>query len=129
MAQNNKPPAHGAVTGTLPPDCAAVLVYTTFPDLDAAERVGRVLVEQRHAGCINILPAMVSVYVWQGQLERAQEVVLIAKTTRDAAEACMAAILAHHPYDKPAVLAVPVAAGAAAYLDWIAAGTGKPPAS
>lgn len=123
MTANDKPPAQGALTGSVPDDCAAVLVYTTFPNLEAAERVGHTLVEQRHAGCINILTGMISLYVWQEQLERAQELVLIAKTTRGALDACMAAILAHHPYDNPAVLALPVAAGATAYLDWIAAGT------
>ena len=122
--ENNKPPAHGALSGTLPPDCAAVLVYTTFPDLAAAEQAGRALVEQGQAGCINILPGMISLYVWQGQLERAQEVVLIAKTTRQQAEACMAAILDAHPYETPAVLTLPVAAGATAYLDWIRSGVG-----
>lgn len=124
MAENDKPPLRTALSGTLPDDCAAVLVYTTFPDLAAAEQAGRVLVEQRHAGCINILPGMVSLYVWQGQLERAQELVLIAKTTRAAADGCMAAILKLHPYDTPAVLAVPVTAGASAYLDWIKLGVG-----
>lgn len=126
MTENDKPPMRTLLSGTLPPACAAVLVYTTFPDLGAAEQAGRLLVEQRHAGCINILPGMVSLYVWEGQLERANEVVLIAKTTAEAANACMAAILAVHPYDTPAVLAVPVAAGAAAYLDWIAHGSGPP---
>lgn len=131
MAENDKPPLRTALSGTLPADCAAVLVYTTFPDLAAAERAGRVLVGQRHAGCINILPGMVSLYIWQEQLERAQEVLLIAKTTSAAAEACMAAVLQLHPCDTPAVLAVPVAAGAAAYLDWIQLGVGPvhgPPA-
>ncbi len=124
MAENDKPPLRTVLSGSLSPDSAAVLVYTTFPDMAAAEQTGRVLVEQRHAGCVNILPGMVSLYVWQGQLERADEVVLIAKTTRDAADTCMAEILKLHPYDTPAVLAVPVAAGAAAYLDWIARGVG-----
>lgn len=125
MIENDKPPLRTGLSGTLPPDCAAVLVYTTFPDLAAAEQAGRSLLEQRHAGCINILPGMVSLYVWQGQLERAQEVVLIAKTTREAAGRCMAAILGIHPYKTPAVLAVPVAAGATAYLDWIEGHTNK----
>ena len=125
MVENDKPSLRTGLSGTLPPDCAAVLVYTTFPDLAAAEQAGRTLLEQRHAGCINILPGMVSLYVWQEQLERAQEVVVIAKTTREAASKSMTAILGIHPYDTPAVLAIPVGAGATAYLDWIEGHTNK----
>lgn len=123
MAENDKPSASNAIKGRVAPQSEAVLVYTTFPSLQTAESAGRSLVTGRLAGCINILPAMVSLYFWDGKLERADEVVLIAKTAADRADACMAAIVAAHPYDTPAVLALPVAAGSAAYLDWIVSGT------
>lgn len=124
MAANDKPSARMQVTGRVPPDSAAVLVYTTFPSSAAAEALGRLLVEQQLAGCINILPGMVALYVWQGALERAEEVVLIAKTVPERAQACMAEILKQHPYDTPAVLALPVAAGGAGYISWLRTGTG-----
>lgn len=112
-----------ALIGQVPADCVAVLVYTTFPDLAAAEALGGLLVEQQLAGCVNILPAMRSIYVWQGQLERAAECVLIAKTAPERAPACMEAMARHHPYDTPAVLALPVSAGSADYISWILAGS------
>lgn len=124
MNANDKPSHRGRVTGRVPGDCAAVLVYTTFPSREAAETAGRALVEGELAGCINILAPMVAIYRWQGVTERAEEAVLIAKTSAAKAEACMEAILAAHPYDTPAVLALPVAAGAADYIAWILAGTG-----
>ncbi|MEZ5900668.1 MAG: divalent-cation tolerance protein CutA [Hyphomicrobiaceae bacterium] len=123
MDENDKPSASNAIKGRVAPQSEAVLVYTTFPTLQVAESAGRSLITGRLAGCINILPAMVSLYLWEGKLERADEVVLIAKTASDRADACMAAIVAAHPYETPAVLALPVAAGNAAYLDWIVSGT------
>ena len=123
MAENSKPAADTQLTGVVPADCAAVLVYTTFPDDASARSAGRILVEQQLAGCVNILPGMVSMYVWKGALEEANECVLIAKTTSERVQDCMRAILAAHPYETPAVLGIPVLAGAKGYLDWIRAGT------
>lgn len=127
MARNDKPSLKTRLTGTVPADCAAVLVYTTFPSRAAAEAAGEALVKARLAGCINILAPMVAIYEWEGKLQRAEEAVMLAKTSAEGADACMAAILAHHPYDTPAVLALPVAAGAAAYIGWIAAQVGGVP--
>ena len=126
MVKNNKSPSDANLTGNIPADCAAALVYTTFPDLAAAERAGRYLVESRLAGCVNILPGMVSLYVWQGQLERSEEVVLLAKTTTEGADICIQAIVQNHPYETPAVIVLPVAAGATGYLDWLKSGIGPP---
>ncbi|MEQ1714919.1 MAG: divalent-cation tolerance protein CutA [Hyphomicrobium sp.] len=128
VTENDKPARCGPsprdkLEGVLAPECAAILVYTTFPNCAAAEASGRHLVQEGLAGCINILPGMISIYLWQGTLQRSEEVVLIAKTTPERAEACMAAVLERHPYETPAVLALPVTAGGAAYLDWIRAGT------
>ena len=58
----------------------AVTVYTTWPSIVEAERAGRAIVERRLAACVNILPGMVSHYWWEGKIERAEEVVMIAKT-------------------------------------------------
>src|ERR1700722_14628842 len=69
----------------------AVLVYTTFPSIGEAERAGRALVERRLCACVNILPGMVSLYWWQGAIERGDEVVMIIKTRASLAEAGRAA--------------------------------------
>lgn len=97
------------------------LVYSTFPTLAAAEEVARALVEARLAACGNILPQMISLYRWEGKMERTEEVVLLLKTTARRAAEVVEAVRARHPYDVPAILVLPVEGGAAAFLGWIAA--------
>lgn len=96
-----------------------VLVYTTWPDAAAAEEAGRALVEARLAACANILPGMVSLYHWQGALERAQEAVLILKTRRDLARSLTAAVRERHPYEMPAILVLSVDDAEPAFAQWI----------
>jgi periplasmic divalent cation tolerance protein len=69
-----------------------VLVYATFPSGEVAETMGRQLVEQRLAACVNILPGMTSIYRWEGVIERDSEVVMIVKTRASLAEAAMGAV-------------------------------------
>jgi periplasmic divalent cation tolerance protein len=100
-----------------------VLVYTTWPSAREAEAAGRDLVEARLCACVNILPAMVSVYSWEGKIERGEEAVMILKTRRDLSSALMAAVQAAHPYDTPAIIELPVSAIDPRYGAWIAAET------
>ncbi|MFN0218052.1 MAG: divalent-cation tolerance protein CutA [Hyphomicrobium sp.] len=104
------------------PALSIVVVYATFPDRAAALAVGRALVEARLAGCINVLPAMTSVFVWKGRTETADEAVLIAKLPTAGAAAAIAFIAEHHSYDTPAILALPITMGFLPYLEWLAAG-------
>lgn len=104
-------------------DAGYVVVYATFRDEVSALEAGRALVEARLAGCINVLPGMTSVYVWQGRTETAREAVLIAKTRASLAGETVAAIKAGHGYDVPAILVIPVIDGNPDYLAWLAAGT------
>ena len=76
----------------------AVLVYTTYPSLVEAEQAGRTLVERRLCACVNILPGMVSLYWWQGAIERGEEVVMIIKTRASLAEEVRAAVKEMHSY-------------------------------
>ncbi len=101
----------------------ARLVFCTCPDAATAQALARLLVERRLAACVNLLPPMQSLYRWQGQVEQAEEVQLLAKTTADRLEALSAAILQHHPYELPEILALSPNAGLPAYLDWIRAQT------
>ncbi len=96
-----------------------VLVYSTFPSGEVAETVGRQLVEQRLAACVNILPGMTSIYRWEGEIARDIEVVMIIKTRASLAQAAMSAVAADHAYANPALLVIPIEAGAALYLDWL----------
>ena len=96
-----------------------VLVYTTFPSVVEAEKVGNDLVSARLAACVNILPGMISTYRWQGAVERAEETVMIIKTRASLAEAVRASVRATHPYETPAIMVLPVESVDDRYFAWI----------
>jgi periplasmic divalent cation tolerance protein len=100
-------------------DTAMALVYCPCPDLAVAKRLGNALLDARLAGCVNILPGMVSLYDWQGARETADEVVLIAKTQLDKAEEARSLIEREHPYDVPAILTIALADMNAPYREWL----------
>jgi periplasmic divalent cation tolerance protein len=101
----------------------AVLVYTTYPSVVEAEQAGRALVEQRLCACVNILPGMVSLYWWQGKVDRGEEVVMIIKTRASLAEPVRAAVKQMHSYSTPAILVLPVESVDPDYHAWIVAET------
>jgi periplasmic divalent cation tolerance protein len=101
----------------------AVFVYTTFPSIGEAEQVGRTLVERRLCACVNILPGMVSLYWWQGAIERGDEVVMIIKTRAALAEAVRAAVRQLHSYTTPAIVVLPLDSVDPDYHAWILAET------
>jgi periplasmic divalent cation tolerance protein len=105
-----------------------VLVYSTFPSLDAAEAVGRELVERRLAACVNILPGMTSIYRWEGAIARDTEVVMIIKTRASLADPAIDAVKALHTYTNPALLVVPIIGGSADYLRCLGEETSDPAA-
>jgi periplasmic divalent cation tolerance protein len=105
----------------------AVLLYTTYPSVVEAEQAGRALVERRLCACVNILPGMVSLYWWQGNIDRGEEVVMIIKTRASLAEPVRAAVKQMHSYSTPAILVLPVETVDPAYLDWIMAETEAKP--
>lgn len=96
-----------------------LLVLTNLPDAASAERLAQAVIAQRHAACVNILAPCTSVYHWQGRTETAQEIPLLIKTAVEAYPALEATIRAHHPYELPEIIAVPVSAGLPAYLRWV----------
>jgi len=102
----------------------AISVYIVTADMAEADRIAEALVAERLVACVNILGAVRSVYRWQGAVERADEVAMIAKTTQTLFDALNARVRALHSYDTPAIVAWPIVAGDAAYLDWIVAETG-----
>ena len=105
-----------------------VFVYTTYPSVVEAEKAGRALLERELAACVNILPGMVSLYRWQGALERGEEAVMIIKTRASLAEPVCAAVKEMHAYATPAILVIPIESVDQTYLAWILAETegGKP---
>lgn len=101
----------------------ALLCLCTCPDEPTAARIARALVEARLAACVNLLPAVRSVYRWQGRVEEAGEALLLIKTAPERFPALRERLVALHPYELPELIAVETAAGLPAYLDWIAAET------
>lgn len=95
-----------------------LLAYVTAP-ASAAEPLARALVEARVAACVNLLPAVRSVYRWQGQVETADEVLLVCKTTEAAWTAFESLVRERHPYELPEIVAVPMARVEARYRDWV----------
>lgn len=96
-----------------------LMVHCTVPDAETAERIGRTVVDERLAACVNILPGVRSIYRWDGAVESADELLLIAKTTRSSFDALRDRLVALHPYELPQVVAVKLELGSADYLDWV----------
>jgi len=97
----------------------------TAGDAGEAARIGRTLVEERLAACANVVGPIRSVYRWQGAVEEAAEHLLLVKARADDLPALEARVRALHSYQLPEVLALPVAAGSAAYLAWLAQSTAR----
>lgn len=96
-----------------------VSIYTLFADGSEAERIGRAVVEERLAACVNLLGPAQSIYRWQGNLETTTEVVAIFKTVDDKAEALITRIASMHSYDVPCIAALPIDRILKPYADWV----------
>lgn len=98
--------------------------FSTCPDAATAERIARALVDARLAACVNLLPDVRSVYRWDGDVVVDDEVLLMIKTTPAQLPALRDRLVALHPYEAPELIALPVADGLPAYLQWVADSTG-----
>lgn len=103
----------------------AIIVFMTASNGEEAARLADMLVGAHLAACVQILPEMESVYRWQGTIERAAEILLLAKTTRSKFEELEREVRALHSYDTPEIIAVPVVAGSVSYVDWLIKSTKK----
>jgi periplasmic divalent cation tolerance protein len=104
---------------------SVVSVYVIFGNADEAERIGRQMIEERLAACVNILGPCRSIYRWQGAVESGDEVPAIFKTTDGQSEALVARIIELHSYEVPAVAVWPVLRLPSAYGDWVEQSVGK----
>ena len=95
-----------------------LVVLVTCPP-DKAQGIADALVEERVAACVNVVPSLRSVYRWKGAVHHDEEAMLLVKTTKDRFEALKQAVLRHHPYELPEVIAVPVDRGHTPYLEWV----------
>ena len=105
----------------------ALIVFCSVPPA-AADRLARMLVEERLAACVQALPGLRSTYRWDGAIEQADETLLLIKTTTGRYAALERTLKAHHAYEVPEILAVDASAGLPAYLRWLAeeTATGEP---
>jgi len=109
----------------MPVDAADVLlVFTSLPDEPAAQQLARHLVDSRLAACVSVLAPCTSTYRWHGAIEQAAEVPVVIKTTTRRYAELESELRARHPYELPEIVAVPLARGLPAYLEWVAAETG-----
>jgi len=97
-----------------------LFVYITTSSIDEARELGRRLLELRLAACINMMPIVESMYWWDGKIEDAKEVVLIAKTTSNLLEELTSVIKSTHSYSCPCIAAIPVLPGNNDYFAWLA---------
>ena len=103
---------------------SVVSVYAIFANAEEAERIGRQVVEDRLAACVNILPGVRSIYRWKGEVEKTDEVAAIFKTSDCEADALMTRIAGLHSYDVPCVVTWPIDKILAPYADWVEDNTG-----
>jgi periplasmic divalent cation tolerance protein len=96
-----------------------VVVLSTVGTAEDAARVARALVERRLAACVNVVPAVRSIYRWKGRVEEDEERLLVIKTRRDRIEALREALVALHPYELPEAIVLPIEAGHPPYLAWL----------
>ncbi len=98
------------------------VLLTTLPTPEDARRIARLLVEEKLAACVQILP-IESVYRWEGKVQAEGELLLFIKTRTALFDAAMARVKAEHPYTVPEIVGFPFTAGHQPYLDWIGAST------
>ncbi len=98
-----------------------LVVLVTASNPDEAARLAQALVNERLAACVTIIPGLRSIYRWQGRVETADEVLLVAKTARHLLAAVTERVRALHSYSVPEVIALPITGGAVPYLEWLTA--------
>jgi periplasmic divalent cation tolerance protein len=98
---------------------SVVSIYAIFANLEEAERIGRAMVEERLAACVNLLGQVRSIYRWKGAVETSDEVAAIFKTTDERAGLLIARIATLHSYDVPCIAAWPIDKILGAYADWV----------
>ena len=94
-------------------------VYMTAGSIDEAKNIGRELIKQNLAACVNLLENMTSIYKWENKLEEGQEVVMIAKTRKKLMPNLIEAVKSRHSYDCACILELPIQGGNPEFLSWI----------
>ncbi|MDX1471707.1 MAG: divalent-cation tolerance protein CutA [Flavobacteriaceae bacterium] len=96
-----------------------IVVLVTASSEEEGLKIARVLVEEKVVACVNLLPGIRSVFQWQGKVTEEQEVLLLAKTVASAFNRLVSVVRAHHSYDVPEIIALPIQHGLPEYLAWV----------
>lgn len=96
-----------------------IVVWVTVPNAASAETLARILVERKLAACVNIIPGVKSVYVWEDQMQTDSEEILLIKTKSNLFENLAEAIKQNHPYSVPEIIATPIVLGSESYLNFV----------
>ena len=96
-----------------------IVIFSSCPSAEEAEKVARRLVEKQLAACVTLIPGARSIYRWKGAIEEASEHMLVIKTRRDLFARLKEELGSIHSYEVPEILALPVVEGSPAYIDWI----------
>ena len=99
------------------------VVLVTHPSFEQGAEMAGKLVEERLVACVNVIPKIFSIYRWEGEIQRDEEVLLVMKTRSERRAALQARVEELHPYTVPEILSLPVAEGNSAYLEWLTAQT------
>jgi periplasmic divalent cation tolerance protein len=96
-----------------------IVVFITTAGAEEAQRIADILLNERKAACINIVPKVSSRFWWQGKLESAEESLLIVKTKASVLDEIVSLVKKHHGYDVPEIIALPIIGGNEDYLAWV----------
>lgn len=99
------------------------IVYATFPDKLEAEKISKVIIKNKFAACVNIMPPVTSMFTWEKEIQTSVEIPCIFKTTADAYPQLEKVIRELHSYKTPCIVALPVVNGLPGFLDWISGET------
>ncbi len=97
----------------------AYFVYITCKDLEQAKKIAQTLLQERLIACANIFPPMLSLFLWEGENCQAEEVLCLCKTSQKLYPEVEARVKQLHSYDTPCIVALPVIAGSAEFLEWV----------
>ncbi len=95
------------------------VTLVTAPDMRCAKELAEGLVESKVAVCVNLVRDVASVYRWEGKVTWDDEVLLVIKAPACNADSIVSYVLAHHPYENPEVIHVPITGGSPDYLSWL----------
>lgn len=101
------------------PTTQAVVILCTAPDEATAQDLAALVLSEKLAACVTLLPGATSLYYWEGKMEQEYEVQMLLKSDIDHQEALIACLKAHHPYQTPELLVLPVTHGDSEYLSWL----------